>query len=37
MIDDEYSREPISYQQKSREATALAQPYAAGSRCAVHA
>jgi hypothetical protein len=36
-VDDEYSGEAISYQQQAREATALAQPYAAGSRCAVHA
>jgi len=35
-MDDEYSGEPISSQQQSREATALARPYAAGSRFAVH-
>jgi hypothetical protein len=35
-IDDECSGEPISFQQQSREATAFAQPHAAGSRCAVH-
>src|ERR1035437_1511917 len=31
-IDDECSGEPISFQQQSREATALAQTHAAGSR-----
>ena len=35
-IDEECSGEPISFQQQSREATAFAQPHAAGSRCAVH-